>query len=75
MRKTRLPTLILIASLVAGAGAQAAPQRWTRVVTTAGFSLDQPLGWMSVGTAPDRVLVRCGLHRCHQLRPHGEAAR
>ena len=27
------------------------------------------------GTAPDRVLVRCWLHRCHQLRRRGEAAR
>ena len=27
------------------------------------------------GTAPDRVLVRCGLHRCRQLRRRGEAAR
>ena len=24
---------------------------------------------------PDRVLVRCGLHRCHQLRRRGEATR
>jgi hypothetical protein len=59
MRETGLLTLILAVSLAAtvaaSGGAQAAPQRWARVVTTAGFALDQPLGWMSVGTATDRV--------------------
>jgi hypothetical protein len=35
----------LAAGLVAAAGAQAAPQRWTRVMTPAGFSVDQPVGW------------------------------
>jgi hypothetical protein len=55
MRKTGLLTLILAAALSVGLGAQAAPQRWTRVVTTAGFSLDQPLGWMSIATAADQL--------------------
>jgi hypothetical protein len=52
LRTTGL-SLILAASLAAGA--QAAPQKWAHVATTAGFALDQPLGWMSIGTAADRV--------------------
>jgi hypothetical protein len=53
MRTTGLLALILAASVTTGA--QAAPQKWTRVTTAAGYSLDQPLGWMSIGTAPDQV--------------------
>jgi hypothetical protein len=51
----RLMTLSLAAMLAAAAGAEAAPQKWTRVVTSAGFSLDQPVGWARVGDASDRV--------------------
>ena len=66
--------LVLAAALAAAAGAQAAPQRWTRVATTAGFSLDQPLGWMSIGTAADRVdIVSRGCHQAGVTICDGEA--
>jgi hypothetical protein len=55
MRKTGLLILILAASLAMGPAARAAQQRWAHVVTAAGFALDQPLGWMSLAAAPDRV--------------------
>ena len=54
MRTAGFLALTLAAGL-AGAGAQAAPQRWSHVATSAGYSLDQPMGWMSVGTAPERL--------------------
>jgi hypothetical protein len=50
-----MPTAGLILALALASGAAAAPQRWMRVVTTAGFTLDQPVGWARVGDAPDRV--------------------
>lgn len=64
MRHTRLLAFALAAALAASAGAEAAPQRWTRVTTTAGFSVDQPVGWRSVGSSPDRIdLVSEGCRR------------
>jgi hypothetical protein len=63
MGEPKLLTVLVAALLAVGLGAQAA-QRWTRVTTTAGFSVDQPLGWRSVGTSPDRVaLVSEGCRR------------
>ena len=74
MRKTGLLTVILAASLAMGLDAQAAPQRWTRVVTTAGFALDQPLGWMSLATAPDKVdIVSRGCRQPGVIICDGEA--
>jgi hypothetical protein len=54
MRKTQLLILTLAACL-ASAGVQAAPQRWTRIRTSAGYALDQPQGWMSLAAAADEV--------------------
>lgn len=63
MREPKLMAALVAAALAAGFGAQAA-QRWTRVTTTAGFSVDQPLGWRSVGSSPDRIdLVSEGCRR------------
>lgn len=63
MHERKLLAALVAASLAAGLGAQAA-QRWTRVTTTAGFSVDQPLGWRSVGSSPDRIdLVSEGCRR------------
>jgi hypothetical protein len=54
-RPTALLSLALGAAIAGGGFAQAAPQRWAHIATTAGFALDQPLGWMSIGTTPDRL--------------------
>jgi hypothetical protein len=70
MRVTGLVALAL-AVFLASVSAQAAPQRWTRVKTTAGYALDQPLDWTSIGTAPDQVdivsrgCVQPGVAICH----------
>jgi hypothetical protein len=45
----------LTAAALALPAAAAPPQKWQRVVTTAGFTLDQPVGWARVGDATDRV--------------------
>src|SRR5258707_15093684 len=67
-----IPTLV--AALVVAGGAQAAPQRWTHLTTTAGYSLDQPMGWMSIATAPDRVdIVSRGCHQAGVTICDGEA--
>jgi hypothetical protein len=59
MQRTPMRTagllILAIATALIAAAAQAAPQKWTHVSTTAGYSLDQPLGWMSIATAPDQV--------------------
>lgn len=74
MRTLRLVVLVIAGSLAAGLGADAAPQRWTRVATTAGFSLDQPLGWMSIATSADRVdIVSRGCHQARVVICDGEA--
>jgi hypothetical protein len=44
--------LVFATSLAIGADAQAAPQRWTRVATPAGFSVDQPVGWLALPATP-----------------------
>ena len=73
MRTTGLLALATSAALIAS-GSQAGPQRWTRVMTTAGFTLDQPLGWMSLATAPDRVdIVSRGCRRPALVICDGEA--
>jgi hypothetical protein len=47
---------LALAACLASAGAQAAPQRWTRVKTAGGYAVDQPVGWSSIiGAAPDQV--------------------
>jgi hypothetical protein len=75
-RPTRLLPLVLaaLAALAAGASAEAAPQRWAHVATAAGFSIDQPLGWMSIGTAPDQVdIVSRGCRQPGLIICDGEA--
>ena len=74
MLKTGLIALTFIASLASAAGAEAAPQRWTRVKTTGGFAVDQPLGWMSIGTAADEVdIVSRGCRQPGVMICDGEA--
>jgi hypothetical protein len=74
MRRLRPAPLVLAGLLAIGLAAQAAPQRWTHVATTAGFSLDQPLGWMSIGTAADRVdIVSRGCRQAGVTICDGEA--
>jgi hypothetical protein len=55
----------LIAGMALGwsAAAQAAPQRWTRTAATSGFSIDQPVGWRTLGVAGDRVDIVSGTCR------------
>jgi hypothetical protein len=52
MHLWKISTLAIAASLAIGADARAAPQRWTRVKTAAGFSVDQPVGWQAVSANP-----------------------
>ncbi len=53
--RTAGPLTLAVAAALTAVTAQAAPQRWTKISTFAGYSLDQPLGWMSIATAPDQV--------------------
>jgi hypothetical protein len=74
MRLRPLLGLTIAAALAAGGPALAAPQRFTHVATAAGFSLDQPLGWMSIGTTPDRVdIVSRGCRQPNVTICDGEA--
>jgi len=61
----RLLAAAITAGLLAGAGAgaQAAPQRWARVVTRTGFSVDQPVGWQTLGTPGERLDIVNGACR------------
>lgn len=60
MRKIWRLSLLVATSCAATLGAQAAPQRWTRVTTTAGFSVDKPMDWRPLGAAGDRVDIVSG---------------
>jgi hypothetical protein len=51
-------SLVLAASLAAGA--EAAPQRWAKIRTTAGFSLDQPVGWQMLAGPSDSLHIISG---------------
>jgi hypothetical protein len=53
----------LLAVGLAGVAAQAAPLRWTRTATTAGFSVEQPAGWQMLGAAPERLDIVSGACR------------
>jgi hypothetical protein len=59
MRTGLLLTLLALLPIAGGAGPHAAP-RWTRFVSTAGFAVDRPAGWDSVGTATDRLEIVSG---------------
>jgi hypothetical protein len=63
MRKRRLLTLILAGGLTAATAPQAAPQRWTRIATMAGFSVEEPVGWQSLGVAGERLDIVNGACR------------
>ena len=53
----RLLGAVLVAGLVTGAAANAAPQKWARVLAPAGFSIDQPVGWRLSGAAGGGLMV------------------
>lgn len=51
MRTPLLLTLAAVASLAAAGGGEAA-QGWTRFSSSAGFSVDRPVGWVAAGNSP-----------------------
>jgi hypothetical protein len=63
MRTGLLLTLLAMLPIAGGAGSRAAP-RWTRFVSTAGFSVDRPAGWDTMVTSTDRLDIVSG--RCRR---------
>jgi hypothetical protein len=53
--RTTAAVALAVATGLAGAGAQAALQRWTRVKTPDGYAVDQPQGWTSLAGGGDQV--------------------
>ncbi|WP_372785368.1 hypothetical protein [Phenylobacterium sp.] len=59
--RAALLLILLVATSLAGAAEAAA--RWTRHVTTAGYTVDRPPGWATVEAPSDRLDIvsgRCG---------------
>jgi hypothetical protein len=66
VRTGLLLTLLAMLPVAGGADPHAAP-RWTRFVSTAGFSVDRPAGWDAVGAATDRLEIVSG--HCRRQGP------
>lgn len=65
---------ILSLALAAAFAVRAAPERWTRFVSSAGFSVDRPAAWVSIDPRPELLHIVSG--PCRQTAAtvcHGES--
>jgi len=60
MRFPIATTVSLALALAAGFAVRAAPERWTRFVSSAGFSVDRPEAWISIDPRPDLLHIVSG---------------
>jgi|SRR6185312_12625378 len=60
MRNFIVPVLAAALGLAGASSAHAAPERWTRFVSAAGFSVDRPAAWVSDEPRPDALHIVSG---------------